>query len=377
MKGLMKLKVTCTKLEMGEAINAVSRAVLSKASYSEPLLTGIYMRAEGSRLTEEAMNEKLSIRTTIPVNTEKPGAIVVNGKYLQEVHRKLTGDIISIMYDEEAKTVTIQSETIAFKLLAMNAEDWLRIEEPDSVVKFKMPVLVLKNLIRKTMYACSNDDSRPMFTGCLLEIKDKKVTMVGTDTHRIAIMKDDIYDDIGEMKYIIPSKALSELLRQSDESNGNEAVISCSADEIAFEFDNVYMKTRMLEGEFPRYEKVIPREATVTARLETSELLAAIDRVGLIAKETEYKTIRCKFADGQLELSSTSPEIGNAEESIAAQIDGGKMDISFNVNYLSDALKVIDTKICVIRMTESLKPAEIREADSDDYIYVVTPIRTV
>ena len=372
----MKLKVTCTKLEMGEAINAVSRAVLSKASY-EPLLTGIYMRAEGSKLTMEATDNKLSIRTTIPVNTEKPGAIVVNGKYLQEVHRKLTGDIISIMYDEEAKTVTIQSETIAFKLLAMNAEDWLRIEEPDSVVKFKMPVLVLKNLIRKTIYACSNDDSRPMFTGCLLEIKDAKVTMVGTNTHRIAIMRDEIYANPGEMKYIIPSKALSELARLADESNGNEAEISCSEDEISFEFDNVYMKTRLLEGEFPRYEKVIPREVTVTARLETSELLAAIDRVGLISKETEYKTIRCKFAEGQLELSSTSPDIGNAEESIAAQIEGGKMDISFNVNYLRDALKVIDTKICVIKMTESLKPAEIREADSDDYIYVVTPIRTV
>ena len=370
----MKLKVTCTKLELGEAINAVSRAVLSKSSY-EPLLTGIYMRAEGSKLTMEATDNKLSIRTTIPVNTEKPGAIVVNGKYLQEVHRKLTGDIISIMYDEEAKTVTIQSETIAFKLLAMNAEDWLRIEEPDSVVKFKMPVLVLKNLIRKTMYACSNDDSRPMFTGCLLEIKDKKVTMVGTDTHRIAIMKDDIYDDIGEMKYIIPSKALSELLRQADESNGNEAVISCSADEIAFEFDNVYMKTRMLDGEFPQYERVIPAESKTIARLETSELQAVVDRISLIAKANDYKTMIFEFKKGALKVSATNIEIGDAEESIPAQVEGEEVTIRFNVNYVLDALKVIDTPICVMKLNGELKPAMLKEADSDDYVYVVTPIR--
>ena len=369
------MKITCTKKELGEAINTVSKAVAVKTQ--SPILSGIYMRAEGSRLEFEANNLEIGIKTKIPVNTEIPGEIVVSGKYLQEIHRKLTGDIICISYDDEAKVVTIQSETISFKLLAMNVEDWVHVKEPEVEVTFTMPVITLKNLIRKTIYACSNDDSRPMFTGCLLEIKDAKVTMVGTNTHRIAIMRDEIYANPGEMKYIIPSKALSELARLADESNGNEAEISCSEDEISFEFDNVYMKTRLLEGEFPRYEKVIPREATVTARLETSELLAAIDRVGLISKETEYKTIRCKFAEGQLELSSTSPDIGNAEESIAAQIEGGKMDISFNVNYLRDALKVIDTKICVIKMTESLKPAEIREADSDDYIYVVTPIRTV
>ncbi len=369
------MKITCTKKELGEAINTVSKAVAVKTQ--SPILSGIYMRAEGSRLEFEANNLEIGIKTKIPVNTEIPGEIVVSGKYLQEIHRKLTGDIICISYDDEAKVVTIQSETISFKLLAMNVEDWVHVKEPEVEVTFTMPVITLKNLIRKTIYACSNDDSRPMFTGCLLNIEGSKVTMVGTNTHRIAIMKDDIYDDIGNMKYIIPSKALGELVRLADESGNNTVTIRCSQKDVDFTFDNVYMKTRLLEGEFPSYEKVIPREATVIARVETAELLAVIDRVGLIAKETDYKTIRCKFSGGQLHLSSTSPDIGNAEESIPAQIEGGDMDISFNVNYLNEALKVIDTNICVIKMSGHLKPADIREADSDDFIYIVTPIRTM
>ena len=359
------MKITCTKKELGEAINTVSKAVAVKTQ--SPILSGIYMRAEGSRLEFEANNLEIGIKTKIPVNTEIPGEIVVSGKYLQEIHRKLTGDIICISYDDEAKVVTIQSETISFKLLAMNVEDWVHVKEPEVEVTFTMPVITLKNLIRKTIYACSNDDSRPMFTGCLLNIEGSKVTMVGTNTHRIAIMKDDIYDDIGNMKYIIPSKALGELVRLADESGNNTVTIRCSQKDVDFTFDNVYMKTRLLEGEFPSYEKVIPREATVIARVETAELLAVIDRVGL----------SCKFSGGQLHLSSTSPDIGNAEESIPAQIEGGDMDISFNVNYLNEALKVIDTNICVIKMSGHLKPADIREADSDDFIYIVTPIRTM
>ena len=369
------LRITCTKKELGEAINAVSKAVAVKPQ--SPILSGIYMKAEGSRLEFEANNLEIGIKTKIPVNTEVPGEIIVSGKYLQEIHRKLTGDIICITYDDEAKVVTIQSETISFKLIAMNVEDWVHIKEPEVETSFTLPVFTLKNLIRKTIYACSNDDSRPMFTGCLLNIEGRNVTMVGTNTHRIAIMKDDIYDDIGDMKYIIPSKALGELLRLADESGNNTVTIRCSQKDIDFTFDNVYIKTRLLEGDFPPYDKVIPRDSTVIARVETADLLAVIDRVGLIAKETDYKTIKFKFKDGELHISSTSPEIGNAEESILAQIEGGPLEIAFNVNYLNDALKVIDTKICVIKLSGYLKPADIREADSDDFIYIVTPIRTI
>lgn len=141
-------------------------------------------------------------------------------------------------------------------------------------------------------------------------------------------------------------------------------------------FNNVYIKTRLLAGEFPSYEKVIPREANITANIDTEEFMAAIDRVGLISKETDYKTIKCTFTENELRLSSTSPEIGNAEEAIGATVEGGDIDISFNVNYLFDALKVIDTKNCVIKLSGRLKPADIREADRDEFVYIVTPIRT-
>lgn len=368
------MKITCTKRELLEAINIVSKAVAVKPP--TPILSGIFLQSEGSSLRVEANNLELGIRTKIPANTEVPGAIVVSGKYLQEMARKLSGDIVSIVYDDEAKVVTLQSDSISFKLLAYNVEDWVHIKEPEVEVSFVLPAVTFKNLIRKTVYACSHDEARPMFTGCLLQIEGNQITMVGTNTHRIAIMHETIADSLGSMKYIIPAKALGELARLADDSGDNNVTIRCSEKDIDFTFDNVYMKTRLLSGEFPPFEKVIPKETITTARVDTSELLAAIDRVGLISKETDYKTIRFALNSDGLHLSSTSPEIGNAEESIIAAIEGEDIDIAFNVNYLLEALKVIDTKVCVIKLSGRLKPADIREADRDEFIYIVTPIRT-
>ena len=368
------LKITCTKRELMDAVNIVSKAVAVKPP--TPILSGILLSSEGSSLKIEANNLELGIRTKIPANTEIPGSIVVSGKYLQDMSRKLSGDIVSIVYDDEAKVVTLQSDSIAFKLLAFNVEDWVAIKELEPEVSFNLPAVTFKNLIRKTVYACAHDDSRPMFTGCLLQIDGNDITMVGTNTHRIAIMRETIPDSLESMKYIIPSKALGELARLADDSGDNSVTIRCSSKDIDFTFDNIYIKTRLLSGDFPPFEKVIPREATIIARVDTAELLAAIDRVGLISKETDYKTIKFTLGDNRLTLSSTSPEIGNAEESIIAAVEGGEIDISFNVNYLIEALKVIDTKVCVIKLSGRLKPADIREADRDEFIYIVTPIRT-
>ncbi|MBR1578995.1 MAG: DNA polymerase III subunit beta [Selenomonadaceae bacterium] len=368
------MKITCTQRELVEAINAVSKAVAVKPPTQ--ILSGICLRATGAWLELEANNLDLGIKTKIPVNTETEGSIVVSGKFFQETARKLSGDIISIDYDDEAKVVTIRSDSGSYKLLAMPVEDWMPIKEPEVEVSFAMPAITLKSLIRKTVYACSNDAARPMFTGCLLQIDGSNITMVGTNTHRMAVMREQIADDLGDMKFIIPSKALWELLRLADASGDKSVSIRCSQKDIDFTFDNIYIKTRLLDGDFPQFEKVIPKEPTVTARIDTEELLAAIDRVGLISKETDYKTIKFVFKGDELQLSSTSPEIGNAEETIPVQSEGGEFEISFNVNYLNEALKVIDTKTCVFKMSGRLKPADIREADRDDFIYIVTPIRT-
>ena len=369
------MNFTCSRKDLVEAFNVVSKAVSSKPQM--PILSGIYMKAEGSTLELQANNFEMGIITKIPVNTEDPGEIVVTGKYLQEVVRKLSGETVNIAHDEAQHIANIKSDTANFKLLSMSSEDFPKVKSPETFSTFSIRASTLKNLIRKTAYACANEEVRPIFTGCCLELAGNSVSMIATNTHRLAIMKDTLDAELENLTFVVPSKTLWELFRMLDASDpSNSVTIDCSRKNISFTFDNIFMTSRLIDGQFPPYDKVIPKTAETTATIKVSEMMEAVDRVALISKETEYNTIRFIFTQEGVNISSDSPEVGRAEEQISAKIEGADIDISFNVKYIVDVLKVIDSEECVIKLNKPLSPVDIREKDRDDFIYVVTPVRT-
>lgn len=369
------MKFTCSKNELADALSAVSRAVAVKPP--TPIVSGIYIKSEGSTLELQANNFSLGIITKIPVNTEDPGEIVVVGKFLSEIIRKLPGETVTISHKKGESLVNIQSESAAFTLLAMSAEDFPKVKTQEAFNSFKLRTSTFKNLVRKTAFACSTDESRPIFTGCFLEINGNSVTMAATNTHRLAVVKETISEEIEELKFIIPSSTLKDFLKIADSSAPESFVtVDCTNKFIAFTFDNVFMTSRLIEGQFPPYDKVIPSSSEIFAEINISELSSAVDRVAVISKETEYNTVRFIFSENGLDISSTSPEVGKAEEHVNAKVEGGNLDISFNVLYISEILKVLDGEVCKFAMTKPLAPVDVRSVDDDNFIYVVTPVRT-
>ena len=370
------MKVTCLKNDLINALQVVSRAVANKPQM--PILSGIYMNAEGSTLELQANNFSLGVITKIPVSTEVSGQITVAGKYLLEIIRKLSGDTVTISHDaENAGIVNIQSDAASFNLLAMSSEDFPKVKSPETYSSFKIKSATLKNLIRKTVFACAVDEVRPIFTGCYFEINGTSVNLIATNTHRLAVMKEQVPEEIGDLRFIVPAATLRDLMRMLDDSDAeNFVTIDCAMKYVAFTFDNVYMTSRLIEGQFPPYDKVIPHSSATFVTVNVAEMLAAVERIALISKETEYNTIRFIFSDNGVNISSNSPEVGKAEERIPAQIEGPALDISFNVVYISEVLKVLDSETCKIALNEHLQPADIRETGNDNYIYVVTPVRT-
>ena len=152
--------------------------------------------------------------------------------------------------------------------------------------------------------------------------------------------------------------------------------ISCSYNQISFSFDNLYMTSRLIEGQFPNYRGVIPPEFATHVKTDTAAFAAAVDRISLIARAGVYNTIKLEFADNQIHITSNNPEIGNAEEYIPAEIDGPDIAIAFNAQYIIDVLKNIDSKTCRIGLNQPLSPASIQEEDDDSFVYIVTPVRT-
>lgn len=370
------MKFTCSKKDLNDALSAVSRAVAVKPQV--PVTAGIYLKSESSGLELQANNFSLGIISKIPVSTEEPGEIVVVGKFFLEIVRKLSGETVTISHQAGESVVNIQSESSAFTLLAMNAEDFPKVRAQDVINSFKIKTSTFKNLIRKTAFStAAGDDSRPIFTGCCLEINGNSVTMAATNTHRLAIMKETIPENLGEMKFVIPATTLKDLARIADSSATDSLVnVDCSEKNIAFTFDNVFMTSRLIDGQFPPYERVIPAESDIFATMKISEITAAVERVSIISKETEHNTIRFIFSQDGVEISSTSPEVGKVVEHVDAEITGGDLDISFNVNYILEVLKVLEGDTCRFAMTKPLAPVDVREINNDNFIYVVTPVRT-
>ena len=369
------MKFTCAKNELKDALLVVNRAVAVKPQ--TPILAGIYLKAEGSTLEMQANNFSLGIITKIPVNTEDSGEIVVVGKYFQEIVAKLPGETVTISYIENDAIVKIQSGSSVYELLAMKGEDFPKVKTHEVVNSFKIKSATLKKMIRRTVFACAAEDAtRPIFTGCLFEINGNNITIAATNTHRIAIQKDEIVGEIEEINFVVPSSTLKDLARMLDSAPENFVTVDFSGKYIAFTFDNVFITSRLIEGQFPPYEKVVPASCDMHVRIKVADMLAAVERVGLISKETEYNTIRFVFTQEGLNISSNSMEIGKAEENIEATLEGEDIDISFNVKYVSEVLHVIESEFCRIGLNKPLYPIDIREDDNDNYIYVVTPVRT-
>ena len=368
------MKISCSKSEMVNALQIVTKAIASKPQ--TPILSGIFLRADNGILEMQATNNEIGLINKIPAEIEEPGQVALGGRYLLEVIRKMPGDSLTLSYNRTEKIVNITSGQANFTLLSMNAAEFPTIKEIESTVNFTIKDNVLRSLIKKTVFACSKDESRPVFTGCSLAVADNKITMAATNMHRLAVKYEQFNEELGNIKVIIPSLILQELLHNMTSEIPTDVQVSCNFNQISFAFDNLYMTSRLIEGAFPDYNNVIPSSHSTLVTLDSAEFNAAVDRVSLISRSGDYNVIKLEFANSQLVISSNNPDVGNAVENIPASIEGPEITIAFNAQYIMDVMKNIDSSKCELRLTQPLSPITIREEHNDAFIYVVTPVRT-
>jgi DNA polymerase-3 subunit beta len=367
------MKFSCYKSDLTEALQFVIKAVAVKPM--TPILAGIYLKAEGSMLELQANNFSTGIITRLPVNTEVAGEVVVSGKRFQEFVRNMPDDTIT--FSVEDNTLSIESGGASVELLTMTASDFPKVKTPDTEHSFKIKTTVLRDLIRRTVFAVGKDDMRPIFTGCCFEIKGDTISMIATNTHRLALAKERLGETYEDSSFVVPAEALRGIMLRIDPNDAeNYVTINYSVRYLTFTFDNVFVNTRLVEGMFPPYEKVIPSSSSTNVKVDTAAFKKAVDFVSLMSKETEYNTVKFTFTDGGIEISSNSPEVGGAGQSIEAEIDGDDLEISFNVAYIADVLKIIDSKQLDIALNDRYSPAAFTEPDNDNYVYIATPVRS-
>lgn len=371
------MKFTCKKNKLLQAIQINIKAISNKPQM--PILSGIYINASNNTLDIETTDYDIGIICKIEADVSEEGTIVLQGRYFSDVIKTLPGDNIEISSNNSQNIITIKSNTAKFNLLSMSSANFPKIKKLDSENTFSIRSNILRELIEKTSFACATEMMRPVFTGCLLELNGIDLVMAATNTHRLAVKK-EIMDENNiniSSKLIIPSRILNDLLTIFTSDIPVNIDITYSHNQISFIYENIYIVSRLIEGQFPDYTTVIPASFTSTAVMKTNDLQDAIDRVSLISRSNQYNIINLDFTSTSLLLSSNNPEIGKAEENINIKLDGQPISISFNAKYILDVLKYIKTEEVNFYLNQSTSSISIKSTDDDMFIYVVTPVRRV
>ena len=379
------MNISLAKNDLISALQIVSKGLSTKPQ--TPILSGIYMTAKEGQLELQTTNYELGFILTIPAEIHNTGTAVLPGKYLTEFARKLPAEEVSIDTDSADGLAVIQAGAARFTLRTMEISDFPVLHRMDGTLHFTIKDRTLARLVKKSAFACLREeqrDRRPIFTGCQLEVEGKDVTFAATNVHRLAVKSEQLEEDAGQIRVIIPAKFLEEVTRTVSSEVPADIHVTCSYNQVSMSSGSIYMTARLIEGTFPDYRRVIPREENIRTKvtLDAASFASAVDRASLIARTDQYNIVKLSFAQGLMRISSNSPEIGEAEETIPAEVTGDDVTIAFNASYLMDALKSLDSDTCILSLQGSneqgvnLSPMTIREEADPNYIYVVTPVRT-
>ena len=368
------MHITFPKANLQKAINVLQKVSQNKTSSNLP--GAIYMTTKNGQVELQGNDFELGIRLTIDGDIKEPGTLVVGSRYFQELIRKLPGETIELYKPEDGNSLTITSGSSEFNLVTLHPDDFSLVEQIHDQDHVNIDSFDMKELIDLTNYAAATDEDRPVFTGALLEIKENEVTMVATDTHRMAVKKITIDEPATTpMRAIIPTKTLAEVSRLLPTDNPAMINIIWNRTQIVFNFESIYIISRLIEGTYPEYEKVIPSQFDSSAVIDRREFAGAVDRVSLLAKDISYNVIRYDWSESNVTLSTQNTEIGMAKEDVAVEFKGTPFTISFNGRYISDILRH-STGDNIHLFLKQNGPVVIRQDNNPNYTYVVTPVRT-
>ncbi|MCT4565162.1 MAG: DNA polymerase III subunit beta [Maledivibacter sp.] len=364
------MKIKCSQKQLSLAVNIVQKAVSTKTTL--PILKGIFLEAKDNTLKLVGNDLDIGIENCIETQVFREGSIVISSRLFGDIIRKLPDADVEIEVDEQ-NNVFIRCENSDFKLVGQPAIEFPELPYVEEENTYVIGQDLLKNMIRQTIFATSQDETRPILTGALIEIENKDILMVAIDGYRLALRKAYLNADI-QNKAVIPSKTLNEINRiLGNESEGN-VYISFTDKHILFTIDKTRIISRLLEGEFINYDQIIPKEYKSKVKVNTRNLLDSIERASLLAKEGKNNAIKFSIKDEIMSVSS-NVEIGSVNEEVNIELEGEDIDIGFNSKYLLEALKVIDSEDIYLEFTTGVSPCVMKPTDNENYIYLVLPVR--
>ncbi len=368
------MKFICEKEKLLKAINSVVRGVPNRTTM--PILEGILIQTNDKEIKLTTYDLELGIEYIIKSTVEEQGNTVVNAIMFSEIIRKLPDTEITISLNEN-NLLVIECEGSLYKLATMNPDEFPELPKINIENSIEIEQKTLKTMVRKTIFAVSTEENRPVFTGCLFEIKENKINIVAVDGFRLAWASNFLEKEINNFNAVIPGKTLNEINKIITDSFDN-IKIGVSKNQALFQMENCKIVSRLLDGEFLNYSSVIPKNWETRIRVNKKDLQECFERISLISassteKEKKYP-VKIKIEIGKVVISCTN-QTGDAKEELLLETEGKDLEAGFNPKYFLDALKVIDDEEIFVDFGTNVSPAVIRPIENEDYTYMILPIR--
>ena len=368
------MKIVCYKENILKAINSVVKGVASKTTM--PILEGILIQTNDKEIKLTTYDLEIGIEYVMECEVKEQGSTVVNAIMFSEIIRKLPDTEIYISVNEK-NLLEIECEGSLYKLATMNPEEFPELPKIEVENSIEIDQNVLKNMIRKTIFAVSTEESRPIFTGCLFEVENNKLSLVAVDGFRLALRSIYLNKQSNDFKAVIPGKTLNEVNKIVSDSF-EPIKIGIAKNQALFEMDNCKIVTRILDGEFLNYKNVIPSNWETRIKVNKASIQNSFERVSLISassveKEKKYP-VKVQVDIGKITISCTN-QTGDAKEELYVSTEGKNLEAGFNPKYFLDSLKAIDDEEVYIEFGTSISPCLIKSTENNDYTYMILPIR--
>jgi DNA polymerase-3 subunit beta len=365
------LKLTTKREEFVSKLSVVSRAVSTRAATQA--LSGILLTAEEGAAALAATDGEMGLRTALEAEIASAGSVLLPGRLLSELARSLGDATVEIELREAERDVEIRSGGSSFHLRVLPAEDFPKLpaegEQPLSI-----PAPALAETVELVARAASRDDMRPVLTGVLVTASGQEMTMVATDSYRLAVKRTELESAIGgELEANIPARALRELGRLVAAGEVAEVGVSLLPNQAVFRAGGILLNTRLIDGQFPNFRQLLPESYEHDVRLPRPEFLEVVRRVSQLAQRNA--PLRLSFSQGELKVSASTPDVGDAEEAMPAAFEGEELEIGFNPEFLRDGIESVGGDEVLLRLISPLRPGLLQPVDHEDFRYLVMPIR--
>ena len=373
------MRAVCNTETFGKKLALVSRGVSARSTIQ--LLGGILLEAGDGVVGLSATDMEVSVQTSSPAEVEEEGRVVIPARIFNDIVRSLPGGSISLEHDDSGGTVRLAAGDNEYRIRAYAADDFPQLPGFDAEAAFRMSGDLLVETVEKVSRSYSRDETRPVLTGILISFEENRVRMVTTDSYRLSIKETELATTAfeGSREAIIPARAMQEVARIFGSEGEDEVEVSLSENQALFRIGDVLFGTRLIDGNFPEYRRLLPTTFEREISVNREDLMGTLRRVNLFAqRQTPPVPVSLSFSNGAVEVIVRNGEVGEAHERLPATSEDDFL-ISFNPGYLLDGVSAIDTEKVVFKLNEALKPGLIvpgvEGEEEPDFLYLIMPMR--